>query len=256
VTTAVIDFETRGVVNLETAGVSRYARDRLTEVLCVGYAVGNKPARIWNVGDPLPEDLFAAEEFAAHNMAFERAIWTHKLTPLHGFPPIPPLSRQRCTMAMGLAAALPGELAKLAIALDLPFKKDAEGYRLMRRMSRQRRPRKGEDPNEIYFEDGPEERKRLGVYCMNDVETERAANRRLPPLSPDEQALWELDAIINARGFFCDVPLTIAARDLSRAEQKSVDAKIAEITGGEITSISQIERIKAFTLQHDTQSRR
>ena len=129
-TTAVIDFETRGVVNLETAGVSRYARDQLTEVLCVGYAVGNKPARIWNVGDPLPEDLFAADEFGAHNMAFERAIWTHKLTPLHGFPPIPPLSRQRCTMAMGLAAALPGELAKLAIALDLPFKKDAEGYRL------------------------------------------------------------------------------------------------------------------------------
>jgi DNA polymerase len=250
VTTAVIDFETRGVVNLETAGVSRYARDRLTEVLCVGYAVGNKPARIWSAGDPLPEDLFAADEFAAHNMAFERAIWTHKLTPLHGFPPIPPLSRQRCTMAMGLAAALPGELAKLAIALDLPFKKDAEGYRLMRRMSRPRRPRKGEDPNEIYWEDGPEERKRLGVYCMNDVETERAADLRLPPLSPDEQALWELDAIINARGFFCDVPLTIAARDLSRAEQKAVDAKIAEITGGEVTSISQIDRIKAFTLQH------
>jgi len=62
-------------------------------------------------------------------------------------------------------------------------------------LSRPRRPRKGEDPNEIYWEDGPDERKRLGVYCMNDVETERAADRRLPPLSPDEQALWELEPL-------------------------------------------------------------
>jgi len=189
---ATVDIETRGVINLETAGVSRYARDPLTEVLCVGYAVGNNAAKVWNIGDPLPEDLFAADEFIAHNFAFERSIWTHILTPRHGWPTIPPLSKQRCTMTAALAAALPASLDALAKALNLPFQKDVEGYRLMKRMSRPRRPRKGEDPNGIYWEDGPEERKRLGVYCMNDVETERAADRRLPPLSPDEQALWSL----------------------------------------------------------------
>ena len=96
-TSAVIDIETRGVVNLETAGVSRYARDPLTEVLCVGYAVGNNAAKVWNIGGPLPEDLFAADELIAHNFAFERSIWTHILTPRHGWPTIPPLSKQRAT---------------------------------------------------------------------------------------------------------------------------------------------------------------
>src|SRR5262249_4649994 len=206
--------------------------------------------KIWKPGDPLPSDLFAADEFVAHNFPFERAIWTHILTSRHDWPPIPPLSKQRCTMARALAAALPAELAKLTEALGLPFKKDREGYLLMRKMSRPRKPRKGEDPNGIYWVEGPEERERLGVYCMNDVETERAADRRLPPLSRDEQALWELHALLNARGFSGDVALSIVARDRSRAEQKAVDAKIAEITGGEVTSISQVERIKAFTLQH------
>jgi hypothetical protein len=48
----------------------------------------------------------------------------------------------------------------------------------MRRMSRPRRPRKGEDPTAIYWVDGPELRARLQLYCKRDVETERALFRR------------------------------------------------------------------------------
>jgi DNA polymerase len=149
---AIIDIETRSCVNLEVAGVSRYARDPTTEVLCLSYVLDDDAdPQIWHVGDPLPAPLFTATKLVAHNMAFERGVWTHVLTPRHGFPPMPPLSAQRCTMAMALSAALPAELAKLAEALDLPIKKDREGYLLMRKMSRPRKPRKGEDPNGIYW---------------------------------------------------------------------------------------------------------
>jgi DNA polymerase len=246
---AIIDIETRSCVNLEVAGVSRYARDPTTEVLCLSYVLDDDAdPQIWHVGDPLPAPLFTATKLVAHNMAFERGVWTHVLTPRHGFPPMPPLSAQRCTMAMALSAALPAELAKLAEALDLPIKKDREGYLLMRKMSRPRKPRKGEDPNGIYWVDSPELRKRLGIYCMNDALTERAAYRhpRLPALSPEEQQLWELDAVINERGYFADVALAIAAGDLSRAEQEAVDAEIAALTNGEITSIGQVKKIKEF----------
>ena len=129
---AIIDIETRSCVNLEVAGVSRYARDPMTEVLCLSYVLDDDAdPQIWHVGDPLPAPLFTATKLVAHNMAFERGVWTHVLTPRHGFPPMPPLSAQRCTMAMALSAALPAELAKLAEALDLPIKKDREGYLLM-----------------------------------------------------------------------------------------------------------------------------
>jgi Toprim domain/DNA polymerase family A/CHC2 zinc finger len=250
VNTAVFDIELRSVINLEVAGVSRYARDPSTEILCVGYAIDDGKPKIWKPGDPLPNDLFAADEFVAHNFPFERSIWTHILTSRHDWPTIPPLSKQRCTMTMALAAALPAALDNLAKALDLPFNKDVEGYRLMRKMSRPRRPYKDEDPNGIYWIDGLELRERLHQYCKHDVETERAAYRCLPPLSPEEQVLWELDAIINERGIFTDVPLTVAARDLARAEQAAVNAEIAKLTGGEITTVSQTERIKEFIRQH------
>ena len=248
-TTAFWDIETRSTVNLETAGVSRYARDPSTEVLYVGYCVDDGQPKIWAPGDPDPEDLFAADEFVAHNFAFERSIATHILTPKHNWREIP-LSKQRDTMSMALAAALPAALDNLAKALSLPFTKDREGFLLMRRMSRPRRPRKDEDPNGIYWVDGPEERARLARYCMRDVEIERAVYRRLPPLSPDEQPSWELDAIINQRGIFTDIPLTIAARDLARAEQNAVNAEIAKLTNGEIISINQVEKIKEFIRQH------
>ena len=106
-TTAFWDIETRSTVNLETAGVSRYARDPSTEVLCVGYCVDDGQPKIWAPGDPDPEDLFAADEFVAHNFAFERSIATDILTPKHNWQEIP-LSKQRDTMSMALAAALEG----------------------------------------------------------------------------------------------------------------------------------------------------
>ena len=224
------DIETRSTVPLEYAGAWRYAADPSTEILEVGYAAGDAEIKIWTPGQPIPEEVIAAAgnpawDVAAHNFAFERPIATHILTPRFGWPNIP-LAQQRCSMSMALANALPGALDNAARALKLEYQKDTEGYLLMRRMSRPRRPRKGEDPNGVYYVDAPELRERLHVYVKHDIDALRALYRRLPPLSDFEQLLYQLDAIINARGFYTDIDLAKAACEVARIEQANINVEI------------------------------
>ena len=131
-------------------------------------------------------------------------------------------------------------------ALGLPVGKDAEGHRLMMQMSKARKARRGEDPDAVYWHDDMERRLRLQTYCARDVEVERELYNRLPPLSADEQALWQLDAVINARGFFVDLDLAEAARKIVLAEQAAIDAEITTLTGGAITSINQVARLGTY----------
>ncbi len=161
--TAFWDIESRSIVALEVAGASRYAGDPSTEILCVAYAIDDGEPKIWLPGDPLPEELFAVDEIVAHNFAFERPIAARILTPRHRWPEIP-LAKQRCSMSLALAHALPAALDKTTKALGLPYQKDAEGYRLMRQMSRPRKAHKNEDPDGIYWVDSPEKRERLQLY--------------------------------------------------------------------------------------------
>src|SRR5262249_57847210 len=136
-----------------------------------------------------------------HNANFERLVEEHILAPRYGWP-LAPIGRQRCTMAMALACALPAKLETLAEALQLGHRKDEAGHRLMLQMARPRKPRPGEDPAGIYWHDDPERRRRLGEYCKQDLRVEREAYYRLPPLIEFEQRNWQLDAVINDRGFY------------------------------------------------------
>jgi DNA polymerase bacteriophage-type len=248
------DVETRSALDLGIAGAWRYASDPSTEVLCLGFAVDHGEPQTWIPGNPNPEPFVAAAADSswtavAHNYQFERAIATRILEPRHRFPRIP-LAQQCCSMTLALANALPGELEAAALALGLPYQKDREGYRLMRQMARPRRPQKGEDANGIYWVDSPELRKRLREYCMRDIEVERALFHRLPLLPPKEQEHWQLDAIINERGFYVDRALVKATRDLARAEQMAINTEIAKYTDGAITSAHQRDRIVAFVQRH------
>ena len=242
------DIETRSVVSLETAGASRYASDPTTEILCVGYAIDDNDPKIWLLGDPIPPEIETATHVVAHNFQFERAILTHKLEPL-GWPRIP-LERQRCSMTLCLVNALPGALDNAATALGIPLQKDREGYKLMRKMSRPLPRRKGDPPDFIRWHDNAKDRKRLQEYCKRDVELERLVYRALPPLSPSEQALFVLDAVINQRGFHVDVELARAARAIAHAERIAINVEITALTKGEITTADQVARILAFVRRH------
>jgi DNA polymerase bacteriophage-type len=238
------DLETRSAVDLKAAGAHRYAADPTTEVLCIAYAVDDEPVQLWTPGDPVPSEFTEAASnpswtAVAHNDDFERAIAQHVLEPRHGFPSIP-IERRRCSMATALAAALPGKLEGAVEALGLPHAKDKEGAALMRRISR---PLPGGG-----WTDDPASRERLYLYCRRDVEAERALFRALPPLTDAEQKLWELDAAINARGFYTDSALLDAAHNVAAKAEASLQTEFRELTG--LNSTNQVEKFVAWLAEH------
>jgi DNA polymerase len=234
------DTETRSAADLKVIGAHRYAADPTTEVLCVGFAADDGPVEIWTPGQPIPEPVTEAArdsswQAIAHNASFDRQIMERILHPRFGWPLVPP-GRHRCTMAKALAAALPGALGKAIEALGLPYPKDRAGATLMRRMAK---PKPGGG-----WIDDPASLERLQKYLRRDVEALRALYRALPPLTEDEQQLWQLDAIINSRGFHTDGALLEAAHRVVAAAEAKLQSEFRELTG--LNSTNQVAKLIAW----------
>jgi DNA polymerase len=247
------DIETRSQIALKLVGAHRYAVDPTTQVLCVAFAVDDEPVQLWSPGDAVPAPFIEAAAnpnwlVVAHNDTFETAIEEHILAPRYGFPVIP-IEQHRCTMALSLAHGLPGRLSAAADALELGYRKDKAGERLMHQTSKPRRAHKDEDPAGTYWFDDPERIERLRSYCAQDVEIERELYQQLPALSSSEQQLWELSCKINARGFCVDRKFAEAARRIAQAAAPEIDQELAEITGGAVTKIGQVARLLAWLQQ-------
>jgi DNA polymerase len=85
---------------------------------------------------------------------------------------------------------------------------------------------------------------RTDTKSAEAVALERELYRRLPPLSDEEQQLWQLDS--DRRGFHVDVPLAEAADEIVRERRSVINRELTELTGGRITSIAQINRIADY----------
>ncbi|NBN62076.1 DNA polymerase family A protein [Pannonibacter tanglangensis] len=232
-----IDFETRSTCELKTAGAHKYAEHPDTGVWCMAYAVDDDPVRIWKPGDPWP-GLDMGATFMAHNATFELQIWNKIMVRRYGWPALL-VEQMRCTMAMAYALGLPGSLEQAAAAVGLPVRKDMDGRNQMLRMAK---PRQMTANGPIWWDD-PARLERLYSYCMNDVVVERELERRLVPLSADEQALWVLDQIINERGVYADVTAAQAALGITAQTKKLLDAEMVRVTGGWVkacTSVAQL----------------
>ena len=214
------------------------------------FADNDGPVELWVPGDPVPPAIIAAAAdpnylFVAHKAGFERAVFKHILaTPRYGWPDIP-LERWRCTMAAALAMALPGSLTQVAKVLGLPEQK--ADTTIVHMMAKPRQPRGDEDPAAgPYWFDDAEHRQTLSAYCRQDVQTERALWRRLPPLLPAEQQLWCFDQRVNDVGFYCDGLLIEKAIAIATAADRAVQAELQQITGGAIESTHQVEKLIAW----------
>jgi DNA polymerase bacteriophage-type len=221
------DVETRSRIDLPTVGAAKYAADPSTEIMCIAYAVDDEPVQLWIPGDPVPPEFIEAANNSnwttvAHNDQFERLIARHILESRHGFPAIP-IERRRCSMTMAYAAGLPGKLENVITALDLPYPKDKVGKALMQRMTKPQ-------PDGTWIED-PASLTQLFQYSKRDVEAERAVYKAVPPLTADEQKLWELDAKINDRGFAIDVELLNAAHRVVTEAEAKLQTEFRELTG-------------------------
>ena len=212
-----VDFETRSACDLKVAGVYNYAQHASTEVLCMSYAFNDEDVQTWLPGQPLPD--LTGHCIMAHNAAFERLIFWYVLQldiPLESF---------YCTAAQARANCAPGSLEDVGRFAGASMKKDHRGAQLIRKMS--------VPP----YEESPELTAEMVAYCEQDVRAMRAISKAMRPLSTEELQDYHINERINDRGVLVDVPLCHAAVKYASAELAEIQEIVAEVTGGEITSV-------------------
>lgn len=209
-----------------------------------------------------------AESISAHNASFERLIWNHIMVKRYGCPEIP-ISKWRCTAAVAAMHSLPRSLDQATSVLGLAQLKDKAGHALMMKMCKplpplqkhyvllsetlgislveakerfcsdalKERNYSGEhDHLAIRWHETPEAFENLIRYCIQDVEAEYALSKRLSPLPPYEQKVWELDQTINQRGFEVDLDACHAFIEMTQECQIKADEQFSLATGGAVAS--------------------
>ena len=262
-----IDFETRSACDLFKAGSSTYSEHPTTQVMCLSWAFDedDEPG-LWHRAhpgveeSPRPEKLMRAIQagapLEAHNAGFERNIWRNALR--REFPWFPRVhdDQWHCSAAKAASFALPRKLEFAAVALHLVEKKDDEGGRLMKKMSKPRKARKAEreameadgvDPASIilWWEE-PDELERLWEYCRQDVRTERALSTGLRDLSPIEREFWLMDRRMNSRGVALDRELTETALEMASAAITDMNQELARMTDNVVPKGSSRAKLKAW----------
>lgn len=248
-TTLHIDFETRSTVALRETGVHVYASHPSTAVWCMAYAFDGEEPQIWHPGAELPREIqdhvIRGGTVVAHNAAFETTIWNLHCTLMYGWPVLSPEQTQ-CTMAMAYAMSLPGGLGDCATALNLDYKKDDAGRRLMLQMCKPRRVEPDGTP--IWWDDA-DRRARLAEYCRQDVRVEHALFRTLLPLIPQEQRVYQIDQIVNNRGVQVDTLAVRRAMELVAHDKRRLDEAMRRVTGGAVPGATATGRLREW-LRH------
>jgi DNA polymerase len=255
----IYDAETRSTLNLRQVGSYIYLTHPSTDLWCVSYCTVidgvRGPVSTWRPGDPVPTEILEAHRnpealICAHNDAFERQLGQQILGPRYSWP-VWPIERRRCTQAAALSRALPAGLDKIAEAFRLPVRKTKAGKAAMKKLATPRKPRKGEDPKAgPYWHDNPKLFATLIEYNKIDVEITCEIVRLIGFIPPAEQPVWRLDATINESGIHFDRNLLEAGLKIADEASEELAAKLADLTGGEITSAQQTKRILAWLAQH------
>jgi DNA polymerase len=241
------DFETRntGGCDLTKAGAWRYATDPATEILCFGYRVDGVD-HSWSLAsnsrDPLERLAADPNTMFVCFGGFERAVWREIMVERHGFPPIE-ARRWLDLRAVASSFALPRSLDKALAALGLMIEKDKEGQRLVRSLSRPDRK------TGAYPELTPAIVERVAAYNRIDILALEAMHvRGLGRLSAAEQAVWELDQQINARGIEIDVDFVEAAKRIADQVMGEAVAEFIALTNGVLPT--QVQKTRDWLKDH------
>ena len=223
-----LDLETRSKVNLPKRGLLNYAQDLSTEVICMSYAFGDGPVNTWFAEDgPFPQEVIDHINYRgilyAHNAAFERHLFDFVLANDCGFTS-PKLEQWRCSSARAMAHGLPGSLADVCRALDIPLQKQTEGTRLIRDYSIYPYLPGWKDNDKQLMQD----------YCEMDVMTMRQFCSVLRELSDEEWEQYHITEQMNDRGVPVDVSFAEAALHYSEEIKSDVDLRIRNHTEGAV----------------------
>lgn len=251
-----IDFESRSACDIKKHGAWVYSEHPTTEVLCMAFKAGGFPNSLTYYSGVMSafrkevhKLIAGATTIEAHNAQFEYAIWTNVCVKKYGWPPLP-LEKLRCSAAKAAMHSLPRSLEQACLALDLPVQKDMEGYRIMMKMCKPRKPHKGEpeqnpnDPYGYYWNEDPKDYERLYEYCMKDVEAEEALSNALVDLPEKEQKIWLLDQIINARGIYADLPSAKAMIEMVKEHETKLLKELKQETFGAVKTAKQVEQLR------------
>lgn len=226
-----IDIESRSRIDLKKRGAYIYAQDPSTEILWISWALGDDDPSLWFFKDPFPaglREIFENSEiiFKAHNAAFERLMFWYILCPEHSLPE-PPIERFYCTATQARANALPDKLELCARALGAQEQKDHKGAQLIQKLS---------IPNKDtgQFNEDPELMIEFGLYCQQDVRTERSITHAMRDLTEVEQLDYIVSEEINDRGIMVDVDFATVVCGYADIERDEVKRRVTALTRGEV----------------------
>lgn len=242
-----LDIETCSAADIKSTGAWAYSQHPSTSIYCVVFGIARKGRDPWffrwEPGEELParlvEFIQAGGRLLAHNVSFERSIWTNILVPRHGFPLVA-LDQWADTQAMAAAYNLPLALAGLAKALGAEAQKDKEGAALMRVLAQ------ASDDGARPAEATAVAVKRLADYCQRDVETMLACYSRMAPLSITESRVWAVDQKINHRGVLLDLDLAAKCRMVSEQRKKELATETFKLTHGELANSTAAPALKKW----------
>jgi len=241
------DFETRSKRPIED-GSFAYAADPSTDILVISYAYEDEEEYVCDLNDAngVARFLHYLEDYSVtlivHNMLFEIAI-LYYVGSRYGWY-MPELERFRCTMQMSGRAGLPLALADSAKALRITAKLDT-GKALIKLFSIPQR-----DGKFIEMYSRPREKASFLEYGLVDTTVAREIWRNLPNWKDSELDDVLFDLINNLRGVPIDVETSQKIFDNITREQESFATRVTALTGGLITKMTQIQRVKKWAQDH------
>lgn len=229
-----IDIETYSSVNLQKAGVYKYAESPDFDILLFGYSVDGGRVQVTDLacGDKIPAEIVAAlyDDSVtkwAFNAQFERVCLSNYLDTW-----LSPDS-WHCTMVWSATLGLPLSLEGVGAVLGLEKQKLAEGKNLIKYFCVPCAPTKtnGGRTRNLPLHD-MEKWEQFKAYNLRDVETEMSIQNKLSRF-PVPDFIWDeyhLDQEINDRGIGLDMTLVEQAIAIDSISHKNLTQQIQNLT--------------------------
>ena len=255
-----IDIETYSSVNLQKAGVYKYAESEDFEVLLFAYAIDNHETIIVDLakGETIPAAVLDALQDEtiikwAFNAQFERVCLSRYLGLKHGEFLNP--KSWRCSMIWSAYLGLPLSLEKVGQVLGLDKQKLSQGKDLIRYFCVPCKPTKGnQERTRNHFYHDMEKWEQFKTYNVRDVDTEKAIQNKLIKF-PVPEFLWEeyqLDQLINDKGILVDLNFVEKAIQLDENVRNQLLNKMQEMT--HLENPNSVKQLKDWLVQKNVQT--
>jgi DNA polymerase bacteriophage-type len=239
-----LDFESTSKTDLPHEGLGRYLADQTTRPYCFTFRLpGMSSADLWTERQHVPAQVSKHIEqgglFVAHNAPFDFWIWNVCMRRRFVTLPEIQIGQVRCSAARARYNGLPGSLENGCRALGLPLQKDIDGSKVMLEVAK----------HPEWDMDDPEHREkfnRIFKYALIDTDAMFGLWHATRPLPAREQAYFELDMRINARGFGVDVDAAQAMEELKELAEAQLDYQLTLLSDGAVLAASEIGKIKEY----------